>query len=196
MSSEEITRGKVIGVAGAARSGKDTVGHFTQELLYERNEEISKQCGFADLLKNDLEKFCREKFGFSAFTKDDRQKEMIRPLLVAYGTHVMRKQNENHWVEKMKPTVDFFTSAGRNVIITDVRYENEIDWIQKELSGACIYVTREGISPANKEEEQNCPLLKEKSDTLIEWETFGPKEIALAKAPVEAALSKLSLIHD
>jgi|TARA_R110000824_G_scaffold68589_1_gene177254 hypothetical protein len=188
-------RGIVIGIAGVARSGKDTAGHFVQELLYERNKELSKQCGFADLLKKDMEKFCREQFGFTSFTKEDHQKEMIRPLLVAYGTHVWRKQNENHWVEKMKPTVDFFTSAGHNVIITDVRYENEIDWIQKELSGRCIFVSRKGAKPANKEEADQCPLLKEKADTLVSWPTFGEAQINKAKPKIIRALNRLNLLN-
>jgi hypothetical protein len=195
MSENKITRGRVIGVAGVARSGKDTVGYFAQELLYERNKEISKQCGFADLLKQDLEKFCREKFGFTAFTKKDVQKEMIRPLLVAYGTHVWRRQDENHWIDKMKPTVDFFTSAGHNVIITDVRYENEIDWIQKDLNGTCIFVSRTSALPANAEEKLNSPLLKKKADTLIHWKTFGEQEIQKAKPKVVRALNRLNLLN-
>jgi hypothetical protein len=193
--TKKIARGKVIGVAGVARSGKDTAGYFIQELLYERNKEISKQCGFADLLKKDLDKFCREQFGFTSFTKKDHQKEMIRPLLVAYGTHVCRRQDENHWINKMKPTVDFFTSAGHNVIITDVRYENEIDWIQKELGGTCIFVSRKGIRAANEEERKECPLLKTKADTLVSWPTFGEEEIEKAKPTITRALNRLKILN-
>jgi hypothetical protein len=94
----------------------------------------------------------------------------------------------------MKPTVDFFTSAGRNVIITDVRYENEIDWIQQELKGSALYISREGILPANEEEEQNCPTLKNKSDLSINWKTFGEEAIEQAKPYVEGALKVLKLI--
>jgi len=189
-----MKRGKVIGVAGAARSGKDTVGYFAQEVIYEKLEQMSKHCGFADLLKKDLDQFCWGQFGFTAFTKDAGQKELIRPLLVAYGTHVWRKADKTHWIEKMKPTVDIFASAGHNVIITDVRYENEIDWIQQDLKGKCIFVSRKGIKPANKEERYNSPILKAKSDTLIYWDTFGEKNIKRAKPKVRNALKRISII--
>lgn len=189
-----MNKGKVIGMAGVARCGKDTAGFFTQEILYENKEEISKTCGFADLLKQDLDKLCRAQFGFSSFTSKKDQKELIRPLLVSYGTHVWRKANPNHWIEKMKPTVDFFTSAGRNVIITDVRYKNELEWIQTDLQGSVIYISRDETRAANAEEEQNCPLLKEKANELVQWESFGEKDIKKAKPHIEMALKNLNLI--
>lgn len=190
-NSNSITPGTVIGMAGAARSGKDTAGFYLQEVLYEQKSRISKRCGFADLLKEDLEKLCRTQFGFSAFTDDPHQKETIRPLLVAYGTHVWRKKDINHWINKMKPTVDFFTAAQRDVIITDVRYDNEADWIQNELGGTLIYIERDGTLPANTEEEENCPLLKNRADKIISWGTYG-KDIEKAKTKVLEAASGLN----
>lgn len=189
-----MKKGTVIGMAGAARCGKDTAGYFTQEILYENREEVSKTCGFADLLKQDLDKLCRTQFGFSAFTDEKDQKELIRPLLVSYGTHVWRKADPNHWIEKMKPTVDFFTSAGRNVIITDVRYKNEMEWIQKDLNGSIIYISRNQTKPANSEEEENCPILKKLADELVRWKTFGKKDIKKAKPHIKKALQNLGLI--
>jgi hypothetical protein len=189
-----MKRGKVIGIAGVARSGKDTAGYYAQELIFEKLEQLSKQCGFADLLKTDLDKLCRAQFGFTAFTKKKDQKELIRPLLVAYGTHVWRKADKFHWIEKMKPTVDFFASAGHNIILTDVRYENEMDWIQKELKGKCIFVSRTGTSPANEEEEVNAPILKNKSDTSIHWDTFGEKQLDKAKPKVRKALKSIGIL--
>ena len=36
-----------------------------------------------------------------------------------------------------------------------------------------IYIERVGVEPANKEERENCPKLKSKSNHTITWETFG-----------------------
>ena len=188
-----MKKGKVIGIAGNARSGKDTTGVMAKGILLEEKEEVSKICGFADLLKKDLDKLCWDQFGFSAFTSKDQQKTLIRPLLVAYGTHVCRAHDERHWIKRMDPTIKFFTDLGRNVIITDVRYENEAEWIQEKWKGKCIFVHRIGNKPANHEEKINSPILKSRADTIINWKTLGGDDFK-AKRKVKAALKRLEVI--
>ena len=74
----------IIGISGFARSGKDTFGLSMQRILkaYKINAEIN---AFANILKQDIDSFLKEKFNISAFTKNDKEKFLIRPMLVAYG---------------------------------------------------------------------------------------------------------------
>lgn len=166
----------IIGVAGLAQSGKDSFFELiTSEFVNEKDIEGTPSFlkhSFADEVKQDLDSFVKEKFGFSAFTEVKEEKDIIRPLLVTWGTHVMRKIDEDHWIKKMMPKLE----SGLINVITDVRYPNECSWIKKHLKGKVIHLTREGVTPPNEEEAKNDPILKEMSDKRLYWETFLEKD--------------------
>lgn len=168
---EKILNNKiiVIGIAGLATSGKDTFF----ELIKSNNTmgfPVIKH-SFADEVKEDLDEFVKSKFGFSAFTELKSQKEIIRPLLVAWGTHVMRKLDKDHWVKKLSSKL----KEDHINFITDARYENECSWIQDHKMGRVLYLSREGVKPPNKEEEENDPKIKKMADKKLHWETFIQK---------------------
>ena len=58
--------------------------------------------------------------------------------------------------------------------VTDVRYENEIDWIQNEEQGLVVHLHRAGCKAPNKEEKQNDPILKKRADIRVSWPSVGP----------------------
>jgi len=116
---------------------------------------------------------CRHKIGISAFTQDSKEKEIIRPLLVTYGTEVIRKMDENWWINRLEKTLGVHQYMNIIPIVTDVRYPNEMEWIQKKHNGVVVYITRKGIGPANSEEKKNNPILKKMADYRMMWPTFG-----------------------
>ena len=146
----------IIGLCGNARSGKDTFCRIAQIFL-DKKKVGAARAAFADELKKDLDDLCRHKIGFSAFTEDPENKEILRPLLVSYGTDIMRKLDENWWIERIDKTLGVHQQLELLPIITDVRYPNEMKWIQEEKNGVCIHLTRHGIGPANKEEKMIKP---------------------------------------
>ena len=91
----------IIGIAGYARTGKDTFGSI---LIKELNKIglSSKKLSLAFELKSDLDNFLQQKFGISAFTEDPNEKNFIRPLLICYGTDLMRKKDPVYWIKKYK----------------------------------------------------------------------------------------------
>jgi hypothetical protein len=166
---------KLIGVSGFARSGKDTFCNRSAKYLNFYKNKV-KIFSFADALKNELNELLLQNVGISAFTEKDEEKEIIRPLLVTYGTHLRRKLNENCWVDKIRSSVMHHVNRGTFVFITDVRFLNEAEWI-KDSNGILFNIQRNGVSAANKEESEQFKLFKPLIDYSIKWPTFGDKNI-------------------
>jgi hypothetical protein len=168
-----------IGLCGFARCGKDSFFSIANEYLSNIGYQPYR-LSFADILKKDVNEFLYEKTGINAFTEDPKEKELIRDFLVAYGTKLMRRIDENYWIskveEKMKQLPPWDDTSIPLPIFTDVRYPNELEWIQKALSGTIIHITREGNSPANEEEKNNDPSLRACCDFLFKWNNFKNKK--------------------
>ena len=164
----------IFGISGIARCGKDTLGkHLISKL--QKSGFPTIQISFASVLKYDLDPFLKEKVNISAFTENTQEKEIIRPLLVAYGTNVCRKIDPDYWIKKIEKQVKASTSNKIIVVITDVRYENEGKWI-KDNGGFLIHLNRMGQKPANFEEKVNNPIVKKIADHKIKWKTFSDEK--------------------
>lgn len=180
----------LIGICGNARSGKDTFCKYAKDFLSKKKVPAARSA-FADELKKDLDDLCRHKIGISAFTQDTKEKEIIRPLLVTYGTDVIRKLDENWWIDRLEKTLGVHQSMNILPIITDVRYPNELEWIKDKHNGVVIHITRKGIKPANEEEKKNNSFLKKNSDFRIMWPTFGEEELSKADKFVRRVMNKV-----
>lgn len=129
---------KIIGITGKKYNGKDTIGDFLV-----KNHNYTK-LSFAAPLKS----ACKEIFAF-----DDQQlygdlKEEVDPrwgfsprqALQFVGTELFRKQmknldssiDEKFWVKcmEMKLKKIFASSQKSRIVITDVRFQNEIELIK------------------------------------------------------------------
>jgi phosphomevalonate kinase len=164
----------IFGIAGVARCGKDTLGkHLISKLT--KKGYPSLRVSFADELKKDLDPFLQEKLNISAFTNDNSEKNIIRPILVCWGTDICRKIDSDYWIKKIEKQVKSCIKNKIIVVITDVRYENEANWI-KENGGFIIHLSRMGQKPSNFQERLNNPLVKRKSDYQIQWKTFSDEK--------------------
>lgn len=159
---------KLIGIAGPARSGKDTLADGISRVLKTSNIQSKKE-SFAAQLKLESRQFVMDTIGIDTFTEVTAEKDIIRPFLVTWGTHVRRKLDPDVWIKSVAKT------CHENVvtIVADVRYPNELQWI-KDQGGYIIYVDRflndgNPVLPANEEEEENCPLLKKSCDFHLSW---------------------------
>jgi hypothetical protein len=163
----------MIGISGYARSGKDTFGDALVKVLKEYGIK-AKTYALATQLKIDIDFLTKSDFGISAFTKNDEEKYIIRPLLVGYGES-WRKANPDHWLEILDSNLEPRTLT----IITDIRYENEADYIL-ENQGFLLNINRalpDGsfVSAANKEEANNHPLVFSKCNFDLCWNTTEDK---------------------
>tara|TARA_B100001094_G_scaffold82401_1_gene78663 strand:+ start:3958 stop:4524 length:567 start_codon:yes stop_codon:yes gene_type:complete len=180
---------KIIGISGLARSGKDSFFEISKEILEERNiNKGTRRLAFADELKSECDEFLSGNTGISAFTEKNSEKEIIRPFLVTYGTHIRRRLNKRCWIDKVEKKL---SKDNKDLIfITDVRYENEIEWVHS-LSGSTVHVEREGNIAPNEEEIKNDPILKNKSLHNIHWKTFSKESMPLNKVMVGTILNKI-----
>lgn len=162
---------KIIGIAGNARSGKDTLGENFVKILSDQGIK-AKTYSFAYELKKSVDSFLKEQLGISSFTENDEEKKIIRPFLVFWGTDVMRKLNNSIWVEKLESSLD----NNQVSIITDLRFINELDWI-KENKGLSLLIEREGVKPANDYEEQNNNDMSDRVDSKFHMGNFEDKKL-------------------
>lgn len=167
----------LIGIAGNATAGKDTLGLHFESFLNELGIKCNRT-SFAHALRVEVDDFVRETLGFSAFTQEPEQKKLVRPFLVYWGTEIRRKQNPDHWIESLELHEDAVN------IVCDVRFPNELDWI-KSNGGLSFFVSREKdgkiIPPANDYELENNKVLRQNVDYSFVWQTVGvedAKEIA------------------
>ncbi len=145
----------IIGLCGYARTGKDTMAAALADDGWER-------LAFADNLKNDLRTMLEDavrRGGVPAANAQRRVCRMLagpdkakaRPLMVAYGAF-MRTFEPDYWIARLWRQIDALPDDAR-VVITDVRYENEADWV-RSLGGVTLWVERPGVGPANGEEAE------------------------------------------
>lgn len=151
----------VILISGQMRSGKNQFATFLKQELINRKETVCEDA-FASILKQwckeDLlpiieylnsfvedffVEFGREDFPSDVFerikklqisTDDwyDKKTELTRLMLQIYGTNIFRNRVDNDfWVKKMAEKI--WSCKEKYIIITDVRFPNEIDELKNSL---------------------------------------------------------------
>jgi hypothetical protein len=187
----------VIGIAGAARSGKNTLADIIGLFLAGKKVE-TKIFSFAHALKSDLKEFCNEKFQIDSFSEDTEEKSKIRPLLISYGECQRKISNGTYWWSKVqKDIADFFISSDspQVAIVSDLRFKeypfDESDFIKDYQNNFTFFVERiqeDGslVMPVHISEEENLPRIKEGADHVLRWPSLDPKggEVVIHALPV------------
>jgi dephospho-CoA kinase len=132
----------IIGIHGPLNAGKDTVADIIQELRPNKY----KRYAFASPLK----RASKELFGFTDQQLEDRVlKEAVDPfwgftprkalqlLGTEYGRDMMCK---DIWIKRAQLEITKNQAAGFDTIITDVRFENEAEWIRSRDDAVLIYI--------------------------------------------------------
>lgn len=166
----------IIAIAGNARTGKDTLGNNFVKILNEQGIK-AKTFSFANELKESVNRFVIDQTGISAFTENKEEKNLIRPFLVCWGTDVMRKINNNIWIEKLSGNL-----LGDHVnIITDLRFANELKWI-KETNGLSLLIKRDGVNPANPYEEEQNKILEDEVGSVFHMANLDDENVMMLTA--------------
>lgn len=168
----------IIGLTGVARSGKDTFCLILERFLKEKGLE-ARRVALADELKKELSDFVEKKFKINLNKCEGQDKELIRPLMVAYGKCRRAQTEGKYWTSIVESDIKNFRKQNIIPIITDIRYieykDDEYAWL-KNHNGILIHISRkldDGsiIPPANIEEKANDNKLKAVADYSICWET-------------------------
>jgi hypothetical protein len=153
-----VPRIEVIGLAGYARTGKDTAAaYFIENHGY-------KRMSFADPIREALKRLnprvqvqglgaisidailrLTEKTGKNGWEFLKEYSPDIRGLLQRLGTEVGREMfSPDFWVEQAINSAE----DGSKIVFSDVRFPNEAEAI-RSLGGKVIRINREGVGPVN-----------------------------------------------
>ena len=127
---------KLLGIHGPLNGGKDTITNYLTSNFYVR------KYAFADPIKESLKAI----FGFSDLEMSDRiQKEKVndfwgispryaaQKLGTEFGRNLIHK---DIWIKKAEQVLN---QSEVPLIISDVRYDNEADWI-RSLGGKILHI--------------------------------------------------------
>ncbi len=140
----------IIGMCGLKGSGKNTVANIIQK-NYTNWEAMSFASALKDgvaaffgmdrkMLEGDTPEFreIREMPNKFWCEKMGRTDLTPRKILQEFGTDIVRKQfHDNFWVDRLE--LDLMNKKDKNIIITDVRFPNEIKMI-RSLGGQIWFV--------------------------------------------------------
>ena len=145
---------RIIGIAGLAGSGKDTVAKFIKNELYIEGHYV-KILSLADPIKRG----CSELFGIDIENFTNRDKKAAtndywgmthRKMLQLIGTDCVRDTfDENVWIKRLMKDAyelefcpDIPEYRELIVIVPDIRFDNEADWIRGNNLNSLLYVNR------------------------------------------------------
>lgn len=133
---------KLVGIHGPLNGGKDTAANYLQAKYPEKFGRYA----FAQPIKQ----ACMVMFGFTKEQLEDRVlKETVDPfwgftprkamqlLGTEYGRDMLRK---DVWIKRAELEHRKNVEINRGTIITDVRFENEAEWIRSQPNARLIYI--------------------------------------------------------
>ena len=174
---------KNIGISGVAGCGKNTLSKIIIKLL-QRLELPYRELSIAKNLKKELSRSSRELYGINSVNCTRKEKELIRPFLVAHGLIKRDLSKGRYWVDLLNKELD----PQKINIITDIRFDkyekDEIHWLKNEINGVLIHLSRYEetspsscngnrvyMQPVNDSEIENNPKIKEKADFILNWKS-------------------------
>ena len=176
----------IIGLAGYARSGKNSVG----EILVKHHG--FEQRAFADKIRETLialdpilfptvgikgqpsgYRMSMEDLTFEDLKNDPETGAEIRRLMQRMGTEVGRNIfGETFWIDQCLPVIStsndektYYKYRMPSIVVTDVRFLNETQRI-RELGGIIWWIDRPGFGPVNDHVSDNS-LTAENCDVTI-----------------------------
>ena len=142
-----MTFPKIIGIHGPLNGGKDTIANY---IIAKYNHSFQRYA-FAKPIKD----ACMILFGFTHQQMEDRVlKETIDPfwgfsprkatqlLGTEYGRMMLR---DDVWIRRTEMEVEENDKNHITTIITDVRFQNEADWVRSQENSMLIYINVPGL---------------------------------------------------
>lgn len=137
----------LIGIHGPLNGGKDTIGNY----ILAKHPDRFRRYAFAQPLKNALQAL----FDFTPQQIEDRvlkekvdefwgfsPRYAIQRLGTEYGRAMMR---DDVWIKRAELEHKNNRESGIGTVITDVRFENEAQWIRAQPNSMLIYIEVPGL---------------------------------------------------
>jgi hypothetical protein len=150
----------IIGISGTRCVGKDTACKLLNKF------QNYARFAFADALKDDLKELVKSQFNIDIFNPSKEDKELIRPLMIAYGC-MWREKDPDHWVKKVIDQIKPFELS----VITDVRFENELNELERVYHSNFVHVNivNEFAPKPTTEEQKHFQQIAQRAHYSIKW---------------------------
>jgi hypothetical protein len=134
----------LIGLTGKARSGKDTVAD-----ILKKSDKRWDSVSFADPIREGVAAM----FGWNNRHLHGELKEVVDPLVGVSPREAMQKLGtewgrgmikETLWADLAKHRVNYLLNVNRNVVVSDIRFDNEAQLIH-DLDGIIIRIERDNL---------------------------------------------------
>jgi len=189
----------IIGIAGLAGDGKDSVCKILEEYFSARKKILFYRVSLGDALKKDCLSACSELYGINPIFCSREQKEKIRDFLVFYGKVMRNKTSGKHWTQESEKKIKQIDQRDPDGIfcIPDIRYaeykHDEVQWLKSFKNSFLIYIKKYSIEvnpfspmnlnhqitkysiPVNAQEAFHGPLVEKQADYIIEWQDCYPQ---------------------
>lgn len=185
----------IIGLAGKAGSGKDTLFNILQHALA---PTTTQRWSIGDIVRADLNKLDGlASNDINLFKLKGPQKEIWRPLMAAYGNACRQETEGRYFINELDWRLRFTQQPTLPIIsvITDIRFDqfkhDEVHWVKEELKGKLVYIDRyttdldgnkSAIPFVNDLERSQDENLRKKADVIINWPTVNDRETLLTHA--------------
>lgn len=183
-------------ISGYAQSGKDTYADAITAVLGDRQVSRFK---FAHILRNALWGAFQSLHSPSdPWTEDPEQKIAMRPLMVELARFA-RAENKDVFVNATLRMIEHWMVGDNKVaIVSDLRYFNEYQRAKEwgEANGVRVlrvWVERDGIGPANEEEEWSINELNGKAH-MDEVGRFATGQFDLIRLSAEVFATRYDLV--
>lgn len=164
----------VIGLTAFAKTGKDCFCNSLRSVVEEEYGGKFQRVALADPLKEEMKDFFLCNFGINIHNCKNEQKELLRPLLVAYGKAKRIQTNGTYFWHKAKNTIE--SSDADVFVVTDIRYDqyerDEYFFIRSFSNNLFLGLSRDGVIAPNEDELEEIPKLIEKADQEIKLPNF------------------------
>jgi hypothetical protein len=137
----------IVGFSGIKRSGKNTVAGMFANMCPTTVFQRVMFLGFADAVKEEAANYLRVDVPWINDRKNDIPE--IRSLLQRIGQEG-RELSNTKWIDVASKKIETFNKlappvkTNQLILITDVRYPNEAEWIHKQ-GGWVVIVERKGL---------------------------------------------------
>ena len=140
------TKPLLLGLVAPAGGGKTTVASYLE------SEYAFAPIAFAEPILDMLCTLAQHADVDGAWCADPALKELAMPVIghsyrelaQTLGTEWGRNLDANLWVRLADHKLDQALLRGENVVITDVRFDNEMDWLHRR-GGTLVRIQREGM---------------------------------------------------
>lgn len=171
-----MVKNQLIGVAGLASAGKDTIYKLVSQYVQEGDRKCHR-FSFADEVRKGCMHMVESELQIDVFNPTPEEKKIIRPILVAFGEAMKARFGQEVWLKKCQQSIVNsyrYGSLRPNdiIVITDVRFPFELQWVQ-DAGGCVVHISREGVEPPNEYERLNDPVLQERADLCLRVPDVG-----------------------